>query len=61
MFWEDKAEVKQALDLLNLWCDIDVEDSLELLSPVFLHAKVRSHAVKVLGKAGDQVGYRSIS
>ena len=48
-------EVRQAVELLPTWADIDVEDALELLGPGFVHADVRSYAVSQLKKADDNV------
>jgi phosphatidylinositol 3-kinase len=39
--WETGTEVRQALNLLNMWVPMDVEDALELLSPNFKHMAVR--------------------
>jgi phosphatidylinositol 3-kinase len=39
--WETGTEVRQALNLLNMWVPMDVEDALELLSPNFKHIAVR--------------------
>ena len=56
VFWNDEQEGRQAVELMGMWADVDVEDSLELLSSSFLHASVRAHAVKQLAKADDEVG-----
>jgi phosphatidylinositol 3-kinase len=53
--WEDPVEVKQAVDLLPAWVDIDVDDALELLGPVFTNASVQHHAVEQLKSADDEV------
>ncbi|TPX42182.1 hypothetical protein SeLEV6574_g05723 [Synchytrium endobioticum] len=52
--WSDAVEVKQAVDLLSLWVEIDVEDALELLGPTFENRSVRSYAVSQLKKADDE-------
>ncbi|TPX63239.1 hypothetical protein SpCBS45565_g06771 [Spizellomyces sp. 'palustris'] len=52
--WTDNVEVKQAVDLLHLWVDIDVEDALELLGPTFENLSVRGYAVMKLQKADDE-------
>lgn len=39
--WETPVEVRQALHLLEIWAPMDVEDALELLSPLFKHPAVR--------------------
>ncbi|KAJ3041544.1 Phosphatidylinositol (PI) 3-kinase [Rhizophlyctis rosea] len=51
--WTDPVEVKQAVDLLLVWVDIDVEDALELLGPTFENFSVRHYAVLQLKKADD--------
>ncbi|KAJ3092312.1 Phosphatidylinositol (PI) 3-kinase [Quaeritorhiza haematococci] len=51
--WTDPIEVKQAVDLLGHWEQIDVEDALELLGPTFEHRSVRSYAVMQLQRADD--------
>jgi phosphatidylinositol 3-kinase len=45
--------VRQAVDLLPLWVDIDVDDALELLGKEFQNRAVRSYAVNQLKKADD--------
>ncbi|KAI9102738.1 kinase-like domain-containing protein [Phlyctochytrium arcticum] len=52
--WADQVEVKQAVDLLQSWVEIDVEDALELLGPAFENANVRMFAVGQLRKADDE-------
>ncbi|KAI9308010.1 kinase-like domain-containing protein [Cunninghamella echinulata] len=51
--WTDPTEVRQAVDLLPLWADIDVDDALELLGKEFENHSVRSYAVNQLRKADD--------
>ncbi|KAI9268862.1 kinase-like domain-containing protein [Phascolomyces articulosus] len=51
--WTDPTEVRQAVDLLPLWVDIDVDDALELLGKEFGNRSVRSYAVNQLRKADD--------
>ncbi len=51
--WTDATEVRQAVDLLPLWVDIDVDDALELLGKEFQNRSVRSYAVNQLKKADD--------
>jgi len=55
--WTDANEVKQAVDLLEKWKDIDVEDALELLGKDFQNIHVRRYAVLQLKKANDEVSY----
>lgn len=55
MVWTDNTEVRQAVDLLPLWVDIDVDDALELLGKEFENRSVRSYAVNQLRKADDEV------
>jgi phosphatidylinositol 3-kinase len=52
--WHDKEEVKEAVELLDLWVDIDIDDSLELLSSAFRHPRIRNYAVHQLKKADNQ-------
>ncbi|OBZ85899.1 Phosphatidylinositol 3-kinase catalytic subunit type 3 [Choanephora cucurbitarum] len=51
--WTDSIEVRQAVDLLPLWADINVDDALELLGKDFENKAVRSYAVNQLRKADD--------
>jgi phosphatidylinositol 3-kinase len=51
--WQTAAEVRQALNLLDLWTPMDVEDALELLSPNFQHPAVRRYAISRLKQAQD--------
>jgi phosphatidylinositol 3-kinase len=53
--WTDPTEVRQAVDLLPLWADIDVDDALELLGKDFANRHVRAYAVSQLRKADDDV------
>lgn len=53
--WTDSIEVRQAVDLLPLWADINVDDALELLGKDFENKAVRSYAVNQLRKADDDV------
>ncbi len=55
--WNDVIEAKQAVDLLPMWNDIDVEDALELLGPSFENRSVRCFAVSQLRKADDDVRF----
>jgi len=54
VMWTDANEVKQAVDLLEKWKDIDVEDALELLGKDFQNIHVRRYAVLQLKKANDE-------
>lgn len=51
--WQTANEVKQALNLLDLWVPMDVEDALELLSPNFQHPALRRYAITRLKQAQD--------
>ncbi|CRL02454.1 CLUMA_CG015121, isoform A [Clunio marinus] len=51
--WQTPTEVRQALNLLDLWTPMDVEDALELLSPNFQHPSVRRYAITRLKQAQD--------
>lgn len=53
--WTDATEVKQAVELLPKWADVDVDDALELLGPQFTNRAVRGYAVSQLRKADDDV------
>jgi phosphatidylinositol 3-kinase len=53
--WKVVQEAKQALDLLNKWSPMDVDDALELLSSAFINpAAVRKYAVTRLQQADDE-------
>ncbi|CAM1502259.1 Fc.00g042430.m01.CDS01 [Cosmosporella sp. VM-42] len=52
--WGDQSESKQAIKVLGLWTEIDIDDALELLGPSFDNSAVRSYAVDRLRKADDQ-------
>ncbi|GLG95013.1 Serine/threonine-protein kinase Tor [Gryllus bimaculatus] len=52
--WKVPTEASQALDMLQLWTPMDVEDALELLSPNFTHPVVRQYAVTRLKQAPDE-------
>jgi phosphatidylinositol 3-kinase len=49
--WDEPAEAKQALELLEKWDPIDVDDALELLGKHFTAREVRSYAVSRLDSA----------
>ncbi|KKY23255.1 putative phosphoinositide 3-kinase [Diplodia seriata] len=51
--WHEPGEARQAVQLLSKWTDIDVDDALEILGPMFDHPAVRSFAVDRLRKADD--------
>lgn len=55
--WSQTQEVKQALELLQVWSPMDVEDALELLTPTFSHPAVRKYAVNRLRQADDEVEF----
>ena len=57
--WKVPQEAKQALDLLNKWSPMDVDDALELLSPSFINPAVRKYAVTRLQQADDEVRHCS--
>nr|CAD7401153.1 unnamed protein product [Timema poppensis] len=52
--WRLSGEARQALDLLQQWAPMDVEDALELLSSNFTHPAVRRYAVTRLKQAPDE-------
>ncbi|XP_046659844.1 phosphatidylinositol 3-kinase catalytic subunit type 3-like [Homalodisca vitripennis] len=51
--WELAVEARQAVDMLQQWAPMEVEDSLQLLSPVFTHPAVRRYAITRLQQASD--------
>ncbi|KAI9359740.1 kinase-like domain-containing protein [Pilaira anomala] len=53
VLWTDTTEVRQAVDILPLWVDIDVDDALELLGKEFENRSVRTYAVNQLRRADD--------
>lgn len=55
VMWDEPAEEKQALELLEQWAPIDMEDALELLSPAFTNPAVRAYAVSRLTTVDDEV------
>ena len=57
--WNDHVEAKQAVDLLDVWVEIDIEDALELLGPTFQNPYVRAYAVSQLRKAEDDVTHHA--
>ena len=52
--WQDQGEVRQAIQILPKWTEIDVDDALELLGPTFDNPAVRTYAVNRLRKADDE-------
>ena len=52
--WQDHTEVRQAIQLLPKWTEIDVDDALELLGPTFDNPDVRTFAVNRLRKSDDE-------
>ena len=53
--WTDTREVRGVMELLPKWAEVDVDDALELLGPMFTNPAVRSYAVDRLRKADDDV------
>ncbi|UKZ82179.1 hypothetical protein TrVFT333_009963 [Trichoderma virens FT-333] len=51
--WNDQSELKQAVQVLSRWTEIDVDDALGMLGPSFDNPTVRSYAVNRLRKADD--------
>ncbi len=51
--WTDQDEVKQVVDLLPTWVNIDVDDALLLLSDDFKNEAVRKLGVSMLNNAED--------
>ncbi|XP_054160605.1 phosphatidylinositol 3-kinase catalytic subunit type 3-like [Oppia nitens] len=52
--WHLNTEAHQAIELLENWQPIDIEDALELLSPHFQYPAVRRYAVTRLHQAPDE-------
>ncbi|EGD91659.1 hypothetical protein H112_00763 [Trichophyton rubrum D6] len=52
--WQDASEARQAVELLPKWTEIDVDDALELLGPLFDNPEVRAYAVDRLRKSDDE-------
>ena len=52
--WQNAQESREAVELMQKW-EPNVEDSLELLSPVFQEPVVRQYAVGRLMQADDEV------
>lgn len=53
--WQNAQESREALELMQKWEPLNVEDSLELLSPSFQEPVVRQYAVGRLMQADDEV------
>lgn len=51
--WELGGEARQAVDMMQQWVPMAVEDSLQLLSPAFTHPAVRRYAISRLRQASD--------
>ena len=51
--WHDHSESRQAVQILNKWTEVDVDDALELLGPTFDNPAVRAYAVDRLRKSDD--------
>lgn len=51
--WQDQSESRQAVQILNKWTEVDVDDALELLGPTFDNSAVRAYAVDRLRKSDD--------
>lgn len=50
----EDSERAEALELMDTWSEIDIDDAIELLGPSFKSISVRSYAVNRLKKASDQ-------
>ncbi|CAD5207974.1 unnamed protein product [Bursaphelenchus xylophilus] len=53
--WNERLEVKQAIEVLSDWAPIDACDALELLGPSFTHPFVRRYAVSRLQNTPPQI------
>lgn len=49
-----QLEAKQAVELIDAWEPIDLDDSLELLSAIHAHPSVRGYAVSQLQRADNE-------
>lgn len=49
----EESEIKEVLDLMDIWAEIDLDDTMELLGPQYTNISVRSYAVNRLRKASD--------
>lgn len=52
--WGDANEVRQVIQLLPKWEEIDVDAALELLGPAYDNREIRAYAVARLRKADDE-------
>ncbi|XP_075218357.1 phosphatidylinositol 3-kinase 59F [Lycorma delicatula] len=52
--WNLVGEARQAIDMMEKWAPMDVEDALQLLSPQFTHPAVRRYAISRLQQAPDE-------
>ncbi|RKP08211.1 atypical PIKK PI3K protein kinase [Thamnocephalis sphaerospora] len=52
--WTDPIETRQAVELLNDWSPVNIDDALELLGEGFQNKHVRAYAVKRIAEAGDE-------
>ena len=52
--WQDQGEIRQMVQLLPKWTEIDVDDALELLGPTFDNPTVRAYAVDRLRESDDE-------
>ena len=53
--WTDAQEASQATEeLLPIWAEPQIADTLELLGPSFLHLQVRAYAVRQLHRASNE-------
>ncbi|TVY83938.1 Nodule isoform of Phosphatidylinositol 3-kinase [Lachnellula suecica] len=51
--WQDQGESRQAVQILDKWTGVDVDDALELLGPNFDNPAVRAYAVDRLRMSDD--------
>ncbi|XP_030755610.1 phosphatidylinositol 3-kinase catalytic subunit type 3 isoform X1 [Sitophilus oryzae] len=52
--WNQPDEVRQAEHMIKIWQPMDVEDALELLSPIFINPSVRRYSISRLQQAPDE-------
>lgn len=50
----EESEIKEVLDLMDIWAEIDLDDTIELLGSQYTNLSVRSYAVNRLRKASDK-------
>ncbi|KAH3742753.1 atypical PIKK PI3K protein kinase [Pelomyxa schiedti] len=52
--WSEEDQVRHAVDLLEKWEPVEIDDAIALLSNHYPHEKIKKYAVDILAKADDQ-------